>query len=98
MVAAPAHAEGESMGKVVDISLCMGSSCFARGNNRLLEILEDAIEKNAWQEKVLLSGARCNNCCGEGPNLTIDGTTYHGMDEGALMDLLAEKLGTPAAL
>ena len=81
------------MSKVVEISLCMGSSCFARGNNRLLEALEELIEKNHWQEQVSISGARCENRCGAGPNLTVDGELYQGLDAGALTDLLEEKLG-----
>jgi NADH:ubiquinone oxidoreductase 24 kD subunit len=85
------------MATVIEISLCMGSSCFARGNNRLLEMLETAIEKNNWQERVSLAGGRCQNRCGEGPNIIVNGTLYHGMDEGALLDLLTKKMGDPSA-
>lgn len=85
------------MATLIDISLCMGSSCFARGNNRMLEMLEDAIEKNRWQDRVSLAGARCENRCGQGPNVVVDGALYQGLDEGALLDLLTEKMGDPSA-
>ncbi len=81
---------------MVEVSLCMGSSCFARGNDLLLAALEGAIKKNGWEDKILLSGARCENRCGEGPNLTVDGVLYQGLDEGAFMDLIMEKMGLPS--
>lgn len=84
--------------ETIRIALCMGSSCFARGNNLALDALERIIADNNWQERIHLSGLRCENRCAEGPNITIDGVLYQGLDLGALMDLLADKLGVdPAA-
>ncbi len=80
------------MDKVVNISLCMGSSCFARGNNFLLDTLEETIEQNGWKDRVSLSGTRCVGKCGQGPNVMVDGELHHGMDQGALLDLLRQKL------
>ncbi len=82
-----------SVDSPIRIALCMGSSCFARGNNRVLDVLERVIEENGWKDKVHLSGLRCQNHCAYGPNLTIDGDLYQGLDSGALLDLLAHKLG-----
>ena len=84
------------MTHMVEIALCMGSSCFTRGNNRLLETVEKAIKENAWENNVILSGIRCENRCGQGPNVIIDGKLFHGIDAGTLLDLLFEKLGRPA--
>lgn len=81
------------MSDKVTIALCMGSSCFARGNNVLLETLEDLVASRGWGGKIALSGLRCENRCSEGPNLKIDGVLYQAMDEGALLDLLERKLG-----
>ena len=82
------------MKKKIEVSLCMGSSCFTRGNNRLLEAVEGLIRKNSWEELVELSGSRCENRCGDGPNVVVDGVLHQRLDEGALMDLIAEKVGT----
>lgn len=83
------------MSEKVEIALCMGSSCFTRGNNRLLKALEDSIRENAWEDRVVLSGLRCENRCGQGPNVFIDGKLHQGLDAGTLFDLLFEKLGRP---
>ena len=82
------------MGDKVAIALCMGSSCFARGNNSLLERLEDLLEERGWKDKVALSGLRCEDKCSEGPNIKIDGVLYQHLDDGVLLDLLESKLGT----
>lgn len=86
------------MGEKLTIALCMGSSCFARGNQAVLETLEDLIRDNGWADRIHLSGLRCENRCSEGPNIKIDGQLYQALDMGALMDLIAQKLGVePAA-
>lgn len=84
-----------NMMEKVEIALCMGSSCFTRGNNRLLKAIEDSVRENAWENRVILSGLRCENRCGQGPNVLIDGKLYQGLDAGTLLDLLFEKLGRP---
>lgn len=81
------------MGATVEIQLCMGSSCFARGNNALLETLEDLIKSNGWKDSIRLSGLHCQNLCSEGPNIKIDGQLHQGLDPGALLDILEKKLG-----
>ena len=84
------------MGDKVQIALCMGNSCFARGNNAMLETLESLIEANGWKQRVALSGLRCENHCSGGPNIKIDGRLYHGMDVGTLHDLLKHRLDATA--
>ena len=81
------------MGEKLSIALCMGSSCFARGNQAVLETLEDMIRDNGWADRIHLSGLRCEGKCSQGPNIKIDGQLYQGLDTGALMDLIAKKMG-----
>lgn len=70
------------------ITICMGSSCFARGNGEHLEIIEDYLARGGLQAEVELSGFRCRNECSEGPTLEINGKVYRKVDQGMLMDLL----------
>lgn len=81
------------MAEKIKIEMCMGSSCFAKGNNLLLETLEDQIAARGWQERVALSGLRCEERCKDGPNIRVDGELFTGVDEGALLDLLETRLG-----
>ncbi|MDR2391824.1 MAG: (2Fe-2S) ferredoxin domain-containing protein [Planctomycetota bacterium] len=86
------------MSDKVEIAICMGSSCFARGNNIRLEALEDMVKARNWENRVFLLGLRCENRCSAGPNLKIDGELYQNLDVGALIDVIEAKLGgKPAA-
>lgn len=70
------------------IVICMGSSCFARGNGKHLEIIEDYIEQNDLSIGVELSGCRCMGECSDGPNIIIDGEIIKDIDETSLINLL----------
>ncbi len=70
------------------IKVCMGSSCFARGNAKNLQLIQKyLIEKNLDAE-VELTGLRCCDKCAKGPNLTINEEEYNNIDQGTLLDIL----------
>lgn len=73
------------------VVICMGSSCFARGNEENLHLFEDFVQKHDLSERVHLSGRCCAFQCAEGPNISIDGVIYNKMQAEALLKLLEEK-------
>lgn len=79
------------------IIICMGSSCFARGNREHLEQIENYLQENELDSDVRLAGCRCRNECGRGPNIEINGTLHHEVDAGTLQDLLEEAYSTQCA-
>lgn len=79
--------------KKITITICMGSSCYSRGNSDALSILEEYIEKKNLNECTLLLGSLCNNCCSTGPNIKINDTTYNDVDATCVIDLLKHHLG-----
>ncbi len=87
------YIEGERLSKPVkkhSIVICMGSSCFARGNKRNLKIIEEYLQKHALD--CTLSGRGCTGNCRGGPNLQIDGENFERVDPESLIDLLDRKL------
>lgn len=70
------------------IKVCMGSSCFARGNAKNLQIIQEFIDKNNLDATVELSGLRCCNNCSKGPNISIDDKEYNNLDSGTIIDIL----------
>ncbi len=70
------------------IKICMGSSCFARGNSKNLQTIQNFIEKNNLDAEIQLTGLRCCNNCSKGPNITIDDVEYNNIDNGTLLDIL----------
>lgn len=76
------------------IKICMGSSCFARGNQNNLVVLESFISQNYPDCKVELIGSRCEDKCSCGPNIEINGRLYNHIDTGSLIDLLNDVIVT----
>ncbi|HSV27741.1 MAG TPA: (2Fe-2S) ferredoxin domain-containing protein [Sedimentisphaerales bacterium] len=73
------------------ITICMGSSCFSRGNSINLEILEEFIAHNRLEQSVELIGSRCLGQCSAGPLIHVDNEIYSQVDRGALLDILHKK-------
>lgn len=78
----------EQKKKPVSITICMGSSCYARGNGANLEIIESYLTEHDLEATVDLAGSRCEGCCAEGPNLTVNGKRYGKVDREMLLDIL----------
>lgn len=53
--------------------ICLGSSCFARGNGLHLPVVQDYLRGHELQDRVELSGSRCEGHCLQGPNLRVGG-------------------------
>lgn len=70
------------------ISICMGSSCFSRGNNRNLEVIEEFVKENHLDSSVEIAGNLCEDKCNIGPNIIINGKLYSGLDPNSLLELL----------
>jgi len=80
------------------IVVCMGSSCFSRGNQRNLEYILGFLVHHNLSMKVELCGSRCENKCSMGPFINIDGKPFAIRDQESLeMILRNELLGRVAA-
>ncbi len=82
----------------LNITICMGSSCFARGNGANLEVLENWLDENGLQAEVNLTGTRCEGLCAEGPNLIVNGQIFHRVNREILLDILREFLPVKEAV
>lgn len=70
------------------IEICMGSSCFSRGNNRNIEVIQDFIASRKLPPGVELTGHLCEGQCRAGPNVTINGRMCHEVDPISIIALL----------
>jgi NADH:ubiquinone oxidoreductase subunit E len=74
----------------VRIAICMGSSCFSRGNSRNIEAVLAYLKRHHLPPAVQLAGHLCEGHCQSGPNVTIDGRLYHAVDPVAITGLLRQ--------
>ena len=70
------------------ISVCMGSSCFTRGNNEVLPVLQDHIARTPRLSGCQLVGHLCAGRCQEGPIVEIEGAVHPRMEPQAAVELV----------
>lgn len=58
------------------VCICMGSSCFSRGNSRIVPAVKDLLASNGLRGRAVLEGHLCEGLCNHGPNVTIDGKLH----------------------
>lgn len=73
------------------LTVCLGSSCFTRGNDGNLPRIQEWLRAKGLEGRVHLKGSRCEGKCQQGPNLKINETIVHGVEAEGL-DALLEKL------
>ena len=55
------------------IEICVGSSCFVKGSNELVELLKKYLEEHDLEDKVQMKGAFCMGQCSKGLGVRVDG-------------------------
>jgi NADH:ubiquinone oxidoreductase subunit E len=78
---------------VCEIQICLGSSCFSRGNAENLRLIQQYLAERGWSATVTVTGHLCEDGCSGGPNVAIDGHMHHGVDAAALRALLNRRFG-----
>ena len=74
----------------VEIVICLGSSCFARGNSENLTVIEEFLAGHGLKASVRLSGKLCQDECKRGPNLIVAGVTHHEVAPEQLRHILQQ--------
>jgi len=75
------------------VTVCMGSSCFGKGNSSNAEYITNFIEEHNLQDRVEVSGCLCGNACARGPNIKINDKLISGISERTVADIIVKELG-----
>lgn len=73
------------------IRICMGSSCFSRGNKQNLLIIQEFLKDKKLNMEIELSGSLCREQCSQGPVITIGEKDYFHMDPNTLLSILKQE-------
>jgi NADH:ubiquinone oxidoreductase subunit E len=76
----------------VKIEICMGSSCFSRGNPENLRAIRDHLASAGLAASVVVTGHLCEEQCSEGPNLRINGRIFRSVTPASIAALLDSEL------
>lgn len=70
------------------ITICLGSSCFSRGNKEILDIVKVYLKDHKLEHSVFFNGELCNGLCAEGPILKIDEKVFKQVNGENVYDIL----------
>ena len=76
------------------VSVCMGTACYVRGADSILEELEKQLGVKAGEttddKKFTLEATRCLGCCGLAPVMMIDGQVFGGLKPDDIEGILKQ--------
>ena len=64
---------------MLQVKVCVGSSCHIRGGAKTLKVFKSLIESNDLNDRVELAADLCLEGCLRAPNVVVDGTIYGGI-------------------
>lgn len=75
------------------IRICMGSSCYARGNAQNAELIQGWLAKHGLSTEVEFVGTLCEKRCSKGPILWVGDRVFMGVTPDSVGEILDELLG-----
>lgn len=80
---------------MVNINVCVGSSCHIRGSYKIIELLNNAINENDLKDKVAVSAAFCLGHCMNGVSVKVNDQIF-GVNEDSFNEFFEENVKKPA--
>ncbi len=74
------------------IRICLGSSCYTRGNAENLNLIKDFVESNAMVYHLDFRGQLCSEKCNRGPIIAINQKVFEEVTPLGLMKILSDNL------
>ncbi len=75
------------------IRICLGSSCYTRGNAENLKIIQSFVESKNIAAIIDFRGHLCKEKCSKGPVFSIDDTVYEKIETKEVLKILEDKFG-----
>lgn len=75
------------------MQICLGSSCFSRGNKEVVMFIRDYLKKNHLEDRIVFRGARCMGLCSNGPNMRINDRIIENVTLSNVESVLEKEFG-----
>jgi len=76
-----------------EIKICLGSSCFSRGNKRTLQVIQKYLKDHNLERDVILKGSHCFSNCNTGPVIKIGERVYEQVTSETVLEILEKEFG-----
>ncbi len=75
------------------VQICVGSACHIKGSEKIVELFQNAIEKNVLENEITLAGSFCTGRCNrEGVTVIVDDEIYTGLTPEKFDEFFEEKI------
>ena len=64
----------------IELTICLGSSCFSRGNKTTLRLIDDFLKEHDLKQYVHFRGNHCFGMCEDGPIMKINDSILKEVD------------------
>lgn len=76
-----------------EITICVGSSCFSRGNKGVVQAIKKYLEERKLEDRVWFHGTHCYGDCDRGPVMKVDGKLYEHITSSEAVNIIASYFG-----
>jgi NADH:ubiquinone oxidoreductase subunit E len=76
-----------------EIKICLGSSCFSRGNKTTLQVIQLYLKDHQLERDVILKGNHCFSNCSTGPVMKIGEKIYEQVSSETVLEILESEFG-----
>ncbi len=76
----------------VNLKVCVGTSCYINGSQKILDRLINYLEENNLTDRVDVRATFCMEKCGESPNVLLDGQVISNANLDKIITALDKKL------
>ncbi|MEA3461055.1 MAG: (2Fe-2S) ferredoxin domain-containing protein [Bacteroidota bacterium] len=76
-----------------EIKICLGSSCFSRGNKKTLQVIQRYLKDHQLERDVILKGNHCFSNCSTGPVMKIGDKVYEQVNSESILEILESEFG-----
>lgn len=70
------------------ILICLGSSCYSRGNAENLAAIKSFITEHGLEADIDFRGHLCNESCNKGPIVQLDDNIYEEVTQSSIHNIL----------
>jgi NADH:ubiquinone oxidoreductase subunit E len=77
---------------MLEVKVCVGSSCHIRGGAKTLKELKRLIEAHGLSNKVNLSADLCFEGCLQAPNVVVNGVIFGGVTPDKVEEFFRENI------
>ncbi|MFW5782030.1 MAG: [FeFe] hydrogenase, group A [Candidatus Muiribacteriaceae bacterium] len=76
----------------VKVAVCVGTSCYTHGSQKIISEVTDFIEKNGLEDQVDLRASFCFEKCDKAPNVRVNGEIIGGCTSESVIELIKSQL------